>query len=128
MADRMSKSFSHPPKRSKSSMSSSASRSPSRFANESSYKEKNGDFAYRTADATRRNASRRKRNLSVREMVNSNNLNNSDFGIQGYHIPKFNAYFDKPIGTKWIKNKIPTMWDTIDKSAKKAPSPDHYQK
>ena len=38
---------------------------------------------------------------------------NEEFGIQGYRIPKYNAYFDKPLGRKWIEGNIPSFWDTL---------------
>lgn len=61
-------------------------------------------------------------------MVNSKIKGVNQFGVEGYHIPKYNAYFDEPLGRKWIKGKVPDFWDAVRKRALKTPSPDHYQK
>lgn len=98
--------------------------------NASGYKEKINDSAYKTADLSHRKIQRERRNLSVRDMVNVKVKKHSEFGVQGYHIPKYNPYLDKPLGRKWMKGNIPSFWDSITNSARKAnsPSPDHYQK
>ena len=61
-------------------------------------------------------------------MIRSKSRKDQDFGIEGYWIPNFNAYMDKPRGRKWVNANLPDMFTEIKKRAQQTPSPDHYQK
>lgn len=64
---------------------------------------------------------------SVSQMIREK-LNKDGFGIQGYAYPKYNPTIKKYIGTKkWIKDKIPDMYQIIKKHALSTPSPDKYK-
>lgn len=127
MSSRKNRSFSHH-KRCKSSLSSYDERSSSRLSNANSSIDRQADSAYKTADRPRRSPLKKNRNLSVRDMIKTNKSKGGDFGIQGYHIPTFNAYLDKPKARKWLKTKVPSVWDAIKRRSQKTPSPNHYQK
>lgn len=66
--------------------------------------------------------------MSVQDVVRSRSRKDSDWGIDGYWMPKFNAYMDKPTSRKWVKTNLPDFLTLVKKRAKNTPSPDHYQK
>ena len=68
------------------------------------------------------------RTLSIPEIVRSKSRKENEFGIEGYWIPKYNAYLDKPLSRKWVKNALPDFYSEIKKRSQKTPSPAHYQK
>lgn len=129
MSEKLEHSFSHPPPRSKSSMGSidhSRDLSPDRKVNLSI--RNNAPNAYKTTDASDHTLLRKKYAMSVKEMVRCKSKRVQDWGIEGYWIPKYNAYMDKPQWRKWVKNKLPDFWSLVKKRSQQTPSPDHYQK
>jgi hypothetical protein len=128
MSEHFSHSFSHPQKRSKSSMSSIVDRdiSPDRKVHRTI--KNNFENAYSTTEHSNKSFDMRNHSLSVKDVIRSRSKQNLDFGIEGYWIRKYNPYFDKPRVRKWVKNKLPDFFSMIKKRAQNTPSPDHYQK
>lgn len=85
MSEALSHSFSHPPRRSKSSMSSimDKSRSPSRKNNSSI--RSNQENAYNSTPHNYNNSFQKNNySFSVQDIVRSRSKKNLDFGIEGY--------------------------------------------
>ena len=99
--------------------------SPDRRLNSSTMKENINH--YKTTDDAY-NDGGIKNSISVQDIVRSRSRKNHLFGIEGYWIPKFNAYLDKPNVRKWVNNTLPDFYSEIKKRAQMTPSPDHYQK
>lgn len=66
------------------------------------------------------------RSLSIPEINRSKSRRESEFGIEGYWIPKFNAHLDKPISRKWVKANLPDFYSEIKRKSQMTPSPAQY--
>lgn len=54
-------------------------------------------------------------------------LHKGGFGIEGYSLPKYNpAIPNHAVSRKWQKDKIPNMYEIIQKKAGSTPSPGKY--
>lgn len=60
-------------------------------------------------------------------MINSANRNNDDWGLEGYSLPKFNAFMDKPPNFKIVKNRTRDLLGDMIKPIANNPGPDKYE-
>jgi len=60
-------------------------------------------------------------------VVASANRNNDDWGVEGYQLPHFNAFLDKPPGFKIMKTRTRDVLGEMIKPIAKNPGPDKYE-
>lgn len=65
--------------------------------------------------------------MSVKDVVNSANRDNGDWGIEGYSLPKFNAFLDKAPNFKIMKTRTRDVLGDMIKHKKDFPGPEKYE-